>query len=768
MRPPLTLLRLLGRRSLRATRPSGRIDAAGVRQQVVIDRDERGVPWVQAGAEPDLYFGLGYAMAADRLWQMDVLRRRAHGGLAEVLGPSLIDQDVLARTLSFSYAAERSLTALPSQAAENLDAFAAGVNHLIRRLRRRAALPVEFQLLRYRPEPWTAVDSVAIIKQLGFGLGRNLHQELFRDGLAARHPHLADVFSVPRYPQGGTTTLGRPGPDTRPAPPAAPVTSRLPDSSRAWLSALLTGQRTGGSNGWVVGGAMSRTGGPMLANDPHIAFTQPNLWYQVGLRLGPDIGYGVTVPGIPGLVAGTNRDIAWGITNATADTQDLFAITDADHRPPEWTRPQVITVRGGAPVTVTASGGPGYVLLAPSAGLYWSGFFESTEAETCQRMWRARSWGQFREVLRGFGVPVLNFVLAAADGTVGFQTAGIIPRRRAADGVGVSSRADAERRWRAPLSFDELPESTGDAGSVYVTANHKIIPDGRPPHLGADWGGPYRADRITDLIRRAAPGIAAADHGRWQMDTVNGRAVRVLPALLTALAAHPPARGPAAGCYDILARWDCRDDAAQPAPLIFAALMRQLADRWVHTPLGRDLTVLMTDVTLQVDHLVLDDAARKHAGENEPLPAVVGHALAAAAASLANTWGPDPAQWRFGDLNRIRDRHPLAAAVPGLRAFFGDPDTPVSGGGQTVCLMYPTEDGSVTEGAPWRFVVCFGADGPLIQDSLRHGASGNPASRHYDDQTMTHTQGRLHTVPLDGPASPTTRLTIRAPRWPAT
>lgn len=772
------LVRLLATPSLLATADRGRLRCTGLAVGASIVRDERGIAWVSAAAQSDLYFAVGFAQATDRLWQMDILRRRAQGRLSELFGAATVDEDLRARQLALGRMARRSEQGLSAGCRSNLESFSAGVNAAIRRMRRRCGLPPEFLLLRYRPEPWVQEHSVMIVKHLGFGLGVNLKNELFRARLAAEVPEWADRFSGPRYPADGPVTVRTPGssPERRVSTSSHPAMDGLPAPSREWLDGLLGGEHPLGSNAWAVSGARTASGCPVVANDPHILFTQPSLWYQMGLRLHGDengpAGYGVTVPGIPGLIAGANQCLAWGITNATVDTQDLCLLAPgaaADR----WVEPSSIAVRGGAAVPVTAAGGETYVELGPPAvaeqgryGLFWSGFSPSQEIEGCQRMWTATSYEEFRSAVATFGVPVLNVVVACRDGTIALKTSGRVPHRASGSGRAPGTFAEVAASWRRFLDFDELPEVVDPAEGYVCSANHQLVPGDAPFDLGSDWAAPYRARRIEALIE-AAGRVTAEQAGHWQSDVGNGRARRVLPAILQALDGQPPAGRLASTCHRLLREWDGCDTPDQAAPWVFFRLTQELAEEWIAGRIGESLAEVMPDVTLQVDHLLLDPVARAALGGREPLAAVVGRALERASVRVARDLGDDPSGWRYDILHRIEDSHPLAKAVPALAPVFGGPPTPIGGSGHSVCLMTPNRHGEVVEGAPWRFVAELDPAGPRLWDVLRHGSSGHPLSAHYDDQTAAHTDGRLYPVtisPAPGTDVPVTDVPRRQQR----
>jgi penicillin amidase len=749
----------------------------------VIVRDARGIPWLTAGCERDLYFAAGFAQACDRLWQMDLLRRRTLGRLSEIFGSATVEADVRVRRLAIARVARESEGVLSEPGRAALDGFSDGVNAATRRMARRAGLPPEFLLLRYRPEPWTPLDSIAIVKLLGFDLGKNLQHEVYRAGLARFHPECEAAFSEPKYPADVPVTVrgdrSAAGPDRRgPAPgPAAVGTppgdsallDALPPASRELLDGLLRGEEGTGSNAWVLAGSRTASGRPLLANDPHVAFALPSLWYQLGLRLSggdhePE-GYGVTVPGLPGLVAGTNRDLAFGITNATVDTQDLCHLPSDTGLPGRWEERTHVRVRGADSVAVDAAGAPGWVEYelpevagGGRCGLFWSGFAATAEIDGCLGLWRSRSYAEFRDALRHFGVPVLNFAVACGDGTIALKTAGRVPRRAPGSGRAPAGYAEVARSWREFLGFDELPEVVDPPEGYIFNANNKLLPDDSPIHLTADWAGSYRAPRIEELVRDSAD-VTPSDCARWQMDTVNVRARRLLPVLLAAIDREPSVGATAAQCRGLLRDWDCTDTAGTGAPLVFAALMDELAEDWVGRRVGGKLLAVMPDLVLQVDHLVLEPAARAGLGVPGPLELSAVPALVRAAERLARDLGGDPSRWRNDAAHRIEDAHPLAGSAAALRPLFGVPPTPTGASPFSVRLMTPNGSGALTEGAPWRFVAEPGATGATAWDVLRHGSSGHPRSPHYDDQTTAHAAGQLYEVtfgfePRTGPPPP--------------
>jgi penicillin amidase len=292
------------------------------------------------------------------------------------------------------------------------------------------------------------------------------------------------------------------------------------------------------------------------------------------------------------------------------------------------------------------------------------------------------------------------------------------------------------RSWEDFIDFEDLPEVVNPPEGYIVSANHKLVADDAPIDVGQDWVAPYRAARIEELIS-ATPSATPADCARWQLDDLNGRARLLLPTLLAAIPVSHPA-------HAVLSTWDMRDAPEAVAPLVFARLVQGLGDEWLDPLLGAELAAQVPDHTQQLDNLILTPSARAAVGITEPLAATVSRVLTTV--DLAT---------RYDTVHHIADHHPLGRGGRALRSLFCPPPTPVGGSRHTVCLMAPNREGAVIEGAPWRLVAELAPDGARLGDILRHGSSGHPLSRHYDDQTR---QSGLLGIRLPqrwaGPASP--------------
>ncbi len=599
-------LRTLGR--ARRPRINGHLRLQGVTAPVEILRDAWGVPHIYARNMHDLLFGQGFVHAQDRLWQMEFQRRLISGRLAEVLGLPVLAVDRHMRILGMRRVAEQEVSLLQGDVRADVEAYTAGVNAGIARQR----LPVEFALLRYRPEPWTLADSLSWAKMMAWSLSVNWETELLRARLSeALGPALAAELE-PRWPDHwpvvapsavatvtdsrGTSPvaapdLGQPGPVT---PGAAAAGLASGDGSPA------------GSNNWVVAGRRTQSGMPLLANDMHLLLSAPAVWYENHLVC--EAGFnvtGVTFPGIPYVVAGHNGHVAWGFTNGYADVQDLYIerMRVAPDGGVEYeycgawrraeVRREVIRVKGSAPVeqpVICTHHGPVINELAPglaapmrSAGegialpdvpltLRWTALEPNTMLDALSGMNRAETCLAFREALRGWETPVQNVVYADTQGNIAYSYPGNIPVRRRGDGsVPVPGWTD-EYEWQGYIPFDELPHACNPPQGFIVSANNRVTDDGYPHFVGREFATGDRAQRIIEQIA-ARPRLDVAAVRRMHFDTVSPSMQLVALHLgrLTVTADEPEL----AAMLDLVRMWDGQLTQGSPGAAICEVFARQ-------------------------------------------------------------------------------------------------------------------------------------------------------------------------------------------------
>lgn len=729
----------------------------GLERPAQVVRDRNGVPHIFAETEHDLFFLQGYVTAQDRLFQMDLLRRVGHGRLSEMFGPATIDSDRFLRTIGMGRVAEREVELLSAPARAALEAYAAGVNKYA--ADRADAPPVEFLLLGHRWEPWRPADSVVLGKVMAWDLGANWESELRRaDVLARLGPEaLAVLFPDTRFDNPDIVGLA-------PAPGSAATRSPGAAQVRALLGSL---DPSGlGSNSWVLSGARTTTGAPLLANDVHLAPRNPSIWYLTRLS-GPETDVaGFTIPGAPGVVIGHNGRIAWGVTNLGADVQDLYVERPDPADPTRFLyrgaseaaqiRREEIRVKGAPShfidVTVTRHG----PILTPVlegtrelVALRWTALEPGRLVEAVYRLDRARDWDEFSEALRDWDVPGQNFVYADVDGHIGYRTTGRIPIRSAGRGLLPVPGWTGEHEWIGLIPYDELPFLLDPPSGYVVTANHEV--DAGYRHFMSDEFDPgFRAARIHQLIA-ARERHAAADLGAMQGDVLDLGA----RAHLVYLRALEPAGERSAAARRLLAGWNGEMCANSAAAALYQAWFRRMLEITFADKLGLDLYreylgsgriaySALTKMAADADHpwfVVPSDPTLR--GRD----ALAAAALERAMQDLERELGPDPEGWRWGELHAITWPHPLGATRP-LHRIFNIGPFPLDGSGLTVAQASYSlrEDGyAVLNHASLRMVVDL-SDLDRVMVALGPGQSGQPFARHWGDLAERWLAGEL--VPL--------------------
>ena len=473
----------------RGPRPDGEVLVPGLASPVRIIRDTFGVPHIEAESRADAFVALGFAHAQDRLWQLDVLRRSAHGTLAEVFGMRALPTDRLARTLGFRRSAEAELGALRPETKRLLEAYSAGVNRWIQMIMdRRVSVPFEFEWLGFDPAPWTSADTLALVRFRSWTLGRSLSLTLLLDRLVRELGGVAsqDFFPVPPPAPDVERVGSLPGRET--------LASLIGVGRTADALASVVGMRGQvGSMGFLVGASRSTSGLPLLANDPHVQLRLPNPFYLAHLRTPDGEVAGATWPGIPLFWVGTNRHIAWGQVALHASVSDLFdeSLHPTDRFRYDWggrwrtaeRRQEIILVKGGpdhAVEVVSTRHGPLLASVDPereaahSYALRWTGQNRRSGFQTLLSLHWARDWSQFRAALRRVPAPAATYLYADRAGAIGTQVAGQLPIRTIDTGLlpvpGRSSFYD----WRGFMPFDALPSSYGDDLAFLVAST-------RPP-----------------------------------------------------------------------------------------------------------------------------------------------------------------------------------------------------------------------------------------------------------------------------------------------
>lgn len=665
---------------------SGTVALAGLERPVSIYRDANAIPHIFAESQRDAYFALGLVHAQDRLWQMEFLRRLGSGRLSEILGARLIGTDKYIRTLGLPRVAAETFENASPAAKAALIAYADGVNVWLGV--RNGALPPEFLLLRYEPGAWKPTDPLLWSRLMAIRLGRNVGAERVRlrvaealaeNGLPAEMIH-----------------------DLWPTAAAEPTTiaSGLPLPGPPLL-------RDSGSNGWVVHGDRTETGKPILANDPHLRFGAPILWYLAHIEA-PDLSLtGATVPGVPFMILGHNGSIAWGMTNGGGDVEDYFLETVESDDPGRYRTPagsrafnvrrEVIQVKDADPVAFTVRGtrhGP--VLSDLNAGRRQGAKVAALSTPALRGDDRtldavlainsARDWAAFERAARNFHTPHTNLFFASVNGDVGFISSGRIPLRKAGSGFAPVPGANGRYDWAGYIPSADMPRTRNPKSGWVANANNRIVGSAYPYLITQNWGPPYRARRIAEILKQQAK-HSIADSQALQRDTVSTAARELLPLMLAVPAKNPRA----AKAVAMLKSWKHEMKRDRPEPLIYATWQRHLAQalisdelggrkahdyqRLVHRPGAKFLVRALIERKRWCDDIRTD--------ETESCPHMLEKSLTSALDELAAALGPALSDWRWGDMHRAVFAHPVLSHVP-VVARLADLSIESDGGDYTV------------------------------------------------------------------------------------
>ena len=736
---------------------SGRVD---------IVRDEWGVPHVLADSDDDLFFGYGYATAQDRLWQLDYYRRKAHGRLSEVIGPSGIEIDTVSHTIGLSRTAEANLARFPEKTKRRLAAFTSGINTFMEETRRN--LPIEFDLLGYEPDEWTSLDSVAIWQE-------------FRWYLTGRLPIIA-------IPELAKRVLGE-GPLfdlflTGEAEDESIVPKGSYPSVR--MGEVPVGEVVGdpdeglGSNNWVVSGGKSTSGAPMVASDPHIAFGAVSCWYEVHLS-GPEMNVaGAGYVGVPGIVFGRNETLAWGVTNNICSQRDIYQEQEHPDRPghfrfgDEW-RPSKqetveIAVKGEDARTITITrthNGPIVDSLLPEplratdkVSARWLGTGFGDEITGMLDLAAARNCDAAREALRDWIVPTWSYVFGDVEGHIAYQAVGRIPIREQWNRE-YRPGWDPAHQWQGFIPYDALPALSDPAEGYARSANNRTAPEDYPYPLSGTWSSGHRALRIRQMLEEKEQ-FSREDFARMQTDTLSMRAVEVLPSLIETLrqASDPKvqeddrflietlrqASDPRVlEVAEFLSKWNSRMDVDEVGASIFELFFSEFTTAVAAERFDDDAVPLVAGAISGFAVRLLDN---DEFGYSPPRNETIVTCMVRAIDALTERLGPDMSEWRWGRIHKITLNH-LLSDRGDLSDLLRRGGQPVGGNGITVSNTGFDPNYLASIGANWRHNADLADDPPGLWAVDATGQSGHPGSPHYGDQLTEWLAGRHHYLPLD-------------------
>lgn len=732
-----------------------------IEEEVTVYRDTFGIPHIYAKSERDVYRAAGYVMAQDRMWQMDLYRRVTMGRLSEIFGADMIGTDLLMRSLRIQQKSEKLLEDIDPDVKKALEYYAEGVNHYIQK----HTLPPEFKILGYHPETWEPVHSInligfmawdlttpwqneVILHQLRQALGDSIYQAFIPD--MSKHPASIISESVTEEP----VDLGL----------LTDASEKLRDLGIEFFH---------GSNNWAVSGAKSTTGTPMLANDMHLGFNIPGIWYQMHLVAGESLNVtGVVLPGQPFVISGHNDSIAWGMTNVMVDDMDFYLETLNDDSTQYfldgvWKDLEVekvsIAVKGMDPVDRViryTHRGPLINQLKPYDGpavsMRWIGNEWSNELRSVYLLNRASNWSDFRDAVKTFISVSQNIVYADHLGNIGMQISAGIPIRKD-DIYGFYPGDTTSYDWQGLVPFEDLPFEFNPARGYVSSANNKTIDESYPHKISHWFDMPNRIHRIRELLE-AKEKLSPEDFQLIQTDQTSALAREFLGYALGRLDSVTEWNQTEKRAITSLKEWDFELTTESVAATIFELYYRKSMENLVKDELPAELFgTLLGSRTLMQNLLVnlIEDPHSPlidiiHTERKESMKDILEISFRETISELSSTLSSNPEEWKWGSVHTFTLRHPLAS-VKILDRFFklNRGPFPVPGSFHTVAPYSYSyrRPYDVNHGASQRHIYITG-NWDMSKTVIPTGTSGIPSSPHYCDQTHLYLDGKYHDDPF--------------------
>ena len=736
------------------------VQIPGLTGEVTILRDSFAIPHIYAENEADLYRAVGFTMAQDRLWQMDLLRRVTQGRLSEIMGKDQLNTDLLMRALRIQEKSKKVLAQSSPEIVAALEAFSAGVNFYMEKY----PLPPEYRILNYKPEPWQPVHSINLIGYMSWDLTSGWGIEIFLHQLAKEVSSEHIIHLIPDSETHSTPVFSNEVPVFIPDEIILSATSELQKLGVEIFS---------GSNNWAVSGAKSRTGKPLLANDMHLGLFAPGIWYQMHQVAEGTLNVtGLVLPGQPFVIGGHNDSIAWGMTNVTVDDLDYYAETLNEDSTKylldgQWKdlliKEEIIKTKEGEEIRETLK----FTHRGPivnrvnranktTLSIRWIGNEMSDEIRTVFLLNRARNWEDFRDAVKTFKSVSQNIVYADVAGNIGLQASAGVPIR---EGTGIeiypgnTSRYD----WTGLVPFEELPYEFNPERGYVSSANNKTTPDDYPYYIGSWFAMPNRIDRIREMLEETDR-HSIETFAQMHSDYTSKKAEKFTPVFVAAIETATDWNETRQEALNKLRNWNFILSRESQAASIFEILYRKTAENLIKDDLPDELFRSLMGTRILIENLManilmvenspwIDD---QNTPETETWNDIVIRAFYETVAELTQELGPDVENWNWDKLHTFTVSHPLGVVKMLDKAFklnrgpFGVPGsyhtvTPFS---YSYNNLYHTN-----HGASHRHIYDL-ANWDASKTVIPTGTSGIPASQFYLDQTEMYLDNRYHADPF--------------------
>lgn len=734
----------------------------GLKSDVEIIRDEHAIPHVYAENEEDLYRAVGFAMAQDRLWQMDLLRRVTQGRLSEILGKDQVETDLMMRALRIQEKSQKILENSDPEVVAALEAFSDGVNQYIAKF----PLAPEFKVLGYQPEWWEPVHSINLIGYMSWDLSMGWGTEYYLHQLRTEVPDSMIAELIPDLQKHKTKVFPEFG-------------SNKVSAESTLLSASQNLKDLGieifnGSNNWAVAGKKSTSGMPLMANDMHLGLFAPGIWYQMHQVVDGKLNVtGVAVPGQPFIIAGHNDRIAWGMTNVMVDDLDFYAEKLNEDSTKYWfdgawedfdIHHETIKTKEGDSLKVDLK----FTHRGPMVNRFkkeketplsirWLGNEMSNEIRSVYLLNHAKNWNDFRDACSTFTSVSQNIVYADVDGNIGLQCSAGLPIREGS-GIEIYPGDSSKYDWKGLVPFEELPYEFNPERGYVSSANNKTVSDDYPHYISYWFATPSRIDRIREMLE-AKEKLGVDDFKAMHSDFKSKTAERMTLVFLRALQQQSNYSDTENAALKKLAAWDYKLTRESQAASVFEVLYRKSMLNLVKDNLSPELFKGMKGQKVLLENLLLNVLENKDSRwvdnletpEKESFDDIVVQSFKETVEELSEELGTDVEQWQWGKIHSFALNHPLGV-VPALNKLLKLNRGPfeMPGSYHTVCPYSYSFNNlyKATHGASERHIFDT-KDWDNSQTIIPTGTSGVPASPFYLDQTDMYIHNQYHDDPFN-------------------
>ena len=758
----------------------GEIVVKGISGKVDVYRDSLGVPYVVAENETDGAFALGYLHGQERMFQMDLVRRAGAGRLSEILGPDALIYDKMLRTVGIKKTSQRIIKVLKPEVLKLLKSYSAGVNQYLKDSK--GKYPVEFDILDYDPYKWEPEDCVIISRMMAWELNISWWTDISFTHLVQKLGEEKVKQVLPDWEENAPYVIPS---ETKSYPKLGTGLIEIDKDLRKILG--INGTHLG-SNNWVVDGSLSVSGKPVIANDPHLAYSAPGRWYAAVIRAGDWNVEGVTISGIPAVVIGKNQNISWALTNIMLDDTDFY-IEKLDSSGTKYLlnnswkdlniSEETIEVKDSLDVKLkirSTHRGPlisdihPYSFLYPDKSLQrtaismkWVGMETTEEVNSFYLLNRANNWKEFKEAVGYFSVPGQNFVYADKDGNIGYVFGGKLPKRESTSPTFVFDGTTDKYDWKSYVERPEIPDLFNPSQKFIATANNKTLKNFKY-HVSNLWEPSSRIERITGLLTGKQK-YSVPDFMKYQMDQVSPYAKMITQYIISAFNNVKATDENLSLTLELLNDWDYEMNEFSQVPAIYSVFYKYLLKNIFYDELGDDLYnqfIFVSNVPYRSIEKMMKDKSHPwfnntETPQNEDRDFIIRKSLVDALSELEKIFGKEIKEWQWGKLHTVTHKHTFSGQFSLLDKYIDIGPFPVGGDGTTLFnTEYPFYDDNKNNHKPFddvlgpsmRYIFDF-AEPDLFYLILTTGESGNVMSDHYKDMTEMWLRGEYMMIRTD-------------------